>query len=300
MAPRSAGGRRSAPATPGRPSSTARSTSPTACWRRAPRTTPIRSRARPSRARNASSASTRRPARNCGSTNTTRRTPSLTPPARAARRSWRTARSGRSAPWVTCSASTPAPGKSSGRRTSSRTSRPTVPLWGFAAHPLLDGDQLITLVGGKDQVAVVLRQGHRQGAVEVAVRQGARLLPAGDLHARRQAHPGDLASRSGQWPGPGDGQGALAGAVDSAVGPVRADAAGAGRQALPHRLLQRRHDARGQDGWPERGLEGQDLEGRDRQRNAGQDRHAAQHHADARSGSATTSTASAATASCAA
>lgn len=30
----------------------------------------------------------------------------------------------------------------------------TVPLWGFAAHPLLDGDKLITLVGGKDAVAV--------------------------------------------------------------------------------------------------------------------------------------------------
>jgi outer membrane protein assembly factor BamB len=29
-----------------------------------------------------------------------------------------------------------------------------VPLWGFAAHPLLDGDQLICLVGGKDSVAV--------------------------------------------------------------------------------------------------------------------------------------------------
>jgi outer membrane protein assembly factor BamB len=29
-----------------------------------------------------------------------------------------------------------------------------VPLWGFAAHPLLDGDQLICLVGGKDSVVV--------------------------------------------------------------------------------------------------------------------------------------------------
>ncbi|HZY89439.1 MAG TPA: PQQ-binding-like beta-propeller repeat protein, partial [Gemmataceae bacterium] len=29
-----------------------------------------------------------------------------------------------------------------------------VPLWGFAAHPLLDGDRLICLVGGPDQVVV--------------------------------------------------------------------------------------------------------------------------------------------------
>ena len=29
-----------------------------------------------------------------------------------------------------------------------------VPLWGFAAHPLLDGDKLICLVGGKDSIAV--------------------------------------------------------------------------------------------------------------------------------------------------
>jgi outer membrane protein assembly factor BamB len=29
-----------------------------------------------------------------------------------------------------------------------------VPLWGFAAHPLLDGDKLICLVGGKDQIVV--------------------------------------------------------------------------------------------------------------------------------------------------
>jgi outer membrane protein assembly factor BamB len=29
-----------------------------------------------------------------------------------------------------------------------------VPLWGFAAHPLLDGDKLICLVGGRDQIVV--------------------------------------------------------------------------------------------------------------------------------------------------
>jgi outer membrane protein assembly factor BamB len=29
-----------------------------------------------------------------------------------------------------------------------------VPLWGFAAHPLLDGDKLICLVGGKDHIVV--------------------------------------------------------------------------------------------------------------------------------------------------
>jgi outer membrane protein assembly factor BamB len=29
-----------------------------------------------------------------------------------------------------------------------------VPLWGFAAHPLLDGDKLICLVGGKDSIVV--------------------------------------------------------------------------------------------------------------------------------------------------
>jgi outer membrane protein assembly factor BamB len=31
-----------------------------------------------------------------------------------------------------------------------------VPLWGFAAHPLLDGDKLICLIGGKDQIVVAL------------------------------------------------------------------------------------------------------------------------------------------------
>jgi outer membrane protein assembly factor BamB len=30
----------------------------------------------------------------------------------------------------------------------------TVPLWGFAAHPLIDGDKLICLVGGKGSIAV--------------------------------------------------------------------------------------------------------------------------------------------------
>jgi len=32
------------------------------------------------------------------------------------------------------------------------------PLWGFAAHPLLDGDKLICLVGGKDSVAVAFHK----------------------------------------------------------------------------------------------------------------------------------------------
>jgi outer membrane protein assembly factor BamB len=32
----------------------------------------------------------------------------------------------------------------------------TVPMWGYAAHPLLDGDKLICLVGGKGSVAVAL------------------------------------------------------------------------------------------------------------------------------------------------
>lgn len=33
-----------------------------------------------------------------------------------------------------------------------------VPLWGFAAHPLLDGDKLICVVGGKGSVAVALNK----------------------------------------------------------------------------------------------------------------------------------------------
>jgi outer membrane protein assembly factor BamB len=39
-----------------------------------------------------------------------------------------------------------------------------VPMWGFAAHPLIDGDRLICLVGGEDQVVVAF---HRlSGAVK--------------------------------------------------------------------------------------------------------------------------------------
>jgi outer membrane protein assembly factor BamB len=36
--------------------------------------------------------------------------------------------------------------------------RADVPLWGFAAHPLLDGDRLICLVGGPDHVAVAFHK----------------------------------------------------------------------------------------------------------------------------------------------
>ena len=36
--------------------------------------------------------------------------------------------------------------------------RAKTPLWGFAAHPLLDGDKLICLVGGKDSVAVAFHK----------------------------------------------------------------------------------------------------------------------------------------------
>ena len=36
--------------------------------------------------------------------------------------------------------------------------RTKTPLWGFAAHQLLDGDKLICLVGGKDSVAVAFHQ----------------------------------------------------------------------------------------------------------------------------------------------
>ena len=44
-----------------------------------------------------------------------------------------------------------------------------VPTWGFAAHPLLDGDKLICLVGGAGQRGRGLRQGHRRGKVAAAL-----------------------------------------------------------------------------------------------------------------------------------
>src|SRR5205085_2800750 len=34
----------------------------------------------------------------------------------------------------------------------------TIPVWGFAAHPLVDGDRLICLVGGKGSVAVAFNK----------------------------------------------------------------------------------------------------------------------------------------------
>ena len=79
----------------------------------------------------------------------------LSAPARAPRRSSPAARSTPSARWATCSASTRKTGNArlveelpEGLR--GRTSR----MWGFAGHPLIDGDKLICLVGGKGSVVV--------------------------------------------------------------------------------------------------------------------------------------------------
>ena len=118
------------------------------------KTPPTRLPAPPPKASSASSVLTTRPASCCGSTNTRASTASRTRAGRAAPRSSPAARSGRSGRWATCSASTRRAARSSGRRASRRTTSAPLPLWGFAANPLLDGDKLICLVGGKGSVVV--------------------------------------------------------------------------------------------------------------------------------------------------
>ena len=87
------------------------------------------------------------------------------------------------------------PASRSGRRTSSRTTTSRLPVWGFAAHPLVDGDKLICLVGGSNDRLVVAfdkKTGKELWAAR-ELRRRLRLLPAGDLRVRRQAPAHHLA-----------------------------------------------------------------------------------------------------------
>jgi len=85
--------------------------------------------------------------------------------------------------------------------------------WGFAGHPLLDGDRLICLVGGKGLDRRRLQQGHRRGSMEKPYEQRARLRSADDLRERRQAPPHYLAPRRDLRPRSRDRQAILDAAV---------------------------------------------------------------------------------------
>ena len=108
----------------------------------------------------------------------------------------------------TCSASTSTDGKSSGRRSSPATNAPT-PMWGFAGHPLVDGDRLICLTAGKDAVATAFdkKTGDVLWSALSAKEPG--YCPADDLRRRRRAAAHHLAHRRRQRPRPRDRQGPL-------------------------------------------------------------------------------------------
>ena len=113
------------------------------------------------------------------------------------------------------------------------------PVWGFAGHPLLDGNRLICLAGGPGSTAVAFDKDTGEGNLARVKRQRAGLLLAGHLRGGRQtpAHP--LASRGRQLARPGDRRGLLVCAVQGAYGHDHRHAAQDGRSALLHLLLQR-------------------------------------------------------------
>ncbi len=76
------------------------------------------------------------------------------------------------------------------------------PVWGCAAHPLVDGDLLYCLVGGHGSAVVALNKHTRRGSLERARHRRSRLQPADDLRlagtaaTRRLAVGGHLRTRS--------------------------------------------------------------------------------------------------------
>ena len=76
------------------------------------------------------------------------------------------------------------------------------PMWGWSSHPLIDGERLICVVGGKGSARRRVRQGQRQGVVEGDRRQGAGLLPADADRGRREEAVAHLGRREPQQPRP--------------------------------------------------------------------------------------------------
>src|SRR5438270_314229 len=95
-----------------------------------------------------------KPTASCsGSTNTTARTPASILPGRAPRRSSTIRRFIRSAQRATSFAWTPkARARCCGHMKKDYGAK--TPLWGYAAHPLLDGQKLICMVGGEGSTVV--------------------------------------------------------------------------------------------------------------------------------------------------
>ncbi len=70
------------------------------------------------------------------------------------------------------------------------------PVWGFAGHPLVDGQEIDLPRRRARQRCRGLRQGHGQGTLARAQREGAGLRAADDLRVWREAAAHHLASRS--------------------------------------------------------------------------------------------------------
>ena len=146
---------------------------------------------------------------------------------------------------ATCSASMPPPARSSGRSTCRPISARSCPQWGMAAAPLVDGDQLIVLAGGKPGALVVSLDKHtgdeRWRALDD---KEPGYCAARDPRIRRPAATHHLASAGRRRPRPDERQGAVGGAVRRAVRPHDPHAAQTRQSAVRHQLLQRPADDR--------------------------------------------------------
>lgn len=101
----------------------------------------------------------------------------------------------------------------SGSAISRRTTIHNRPREGFAAHPLIDGQKLICLVGGKDSVAVAFDKSTGKRNLEGALRQGNGLLSAHTHRGRWHKTALDMACRGTEFPRPGKRKGVLDGTV---------------------------------------------------------------------------------------
>ena len=121
---------------------------------------PMPSRSSPSATRrsNACSRSTSRPARFSGRRNgrpTTAACSSSTRSDHAPRRPWTAIASTSSARWATCWPSTSATGRVLWEKDYVKDFNASVPTWGMAGAPLVDGDRLICLVGGEPDAKLI-------------------------------------------------------------------------------------------------------------------------------------------------